>query len=203
MRLSCADSDILTRKAFENAITIVNILGGSTNAVLHLLAIARSADVPLTIDDFQTISDRTPYLTDLRPSGKYLMSDLHHVGGIPALMKYLINHTNLIHADEMTVTGKTHRQNLEDVKELEVGPGKQDVVRSLEDPIKETGHLTILRGSLAPGSAVAKLTGKEGLRFEVQTSASSMHVLSMATDWILYQRVSRSVSTRESLISCG
>ncbi|KDQ17835.1 hypothetical protein BOTBODRAFT_29146 [Botryobasidium botryosum FD-172 SS1] len=158
--------DILTRKAFENAITIVNILGGSTNAVLHLLAIARAAEVPLTVDDFQTISSRTPYLGDLRPSGKYYMQDLHEAGGIPALLKYLINHTNLIHADELTVTGKTIRENLVDVQELEFGEGKQDVIRSIDNPIKETGHLTILRGNLAPDSAVAKLTGKEGLRFE-------------------------------------
>jgi len=156
--------DILTRKAFENAITIVSIIGGSTNAVLHLLAMARSADVSLTIEDFQTISDRVPFLCDLRPSGRYLMEDLHNVGGIPALLKYLLTHTNLIHGDQLTVTGKTLAQNLEGVQELEFK--NQDVVRPLENPIKPTGHLTILKGNLAPNTAVAKLTGKEGLKFE-------------------------------------
>ncbi|KAF8588642.1 dihydroxy-acid and 6-phosphogluconate dehydratase [Ramaria rubella] len=157
-------SDILTRKAFENAITIVNITGGSTNAVLHLLAMARSADVPLNIDDFQEIADRTPFLCDLRPSGRYLMEDLHKVGGIPALLKYLLNHTSLIHGDQLTVTGKTLAENLEGVQELDFT--NQDVVRPLGNPIKPTGHLTILKGNLAPSTAVAKLTGKEGLRFE-------------------------------------
>lgn len=161
-------SDILTRKAFENAVTMVNIIGGSTNAVLHLLAMARAAEVPLTIEDFQTIRDRTPYLCDLRPSGKYLMEDLHKVGGMPALLKYLLNHTSLIHGDTLTVTGKTLAENLEGVAELDFTT--QDVVRPLENPIKETGHLTILKGNLAPGTAVAKLTGKEGLRFEVRES---------------------------------
>lgn len=168
-RISCADipsnSDILTRKAFENAITIVNIIGGSTNAVLHLLAMARAAEVPLSIDDFQIIADRTPFLCDLRPSGRYLMEDLHKVGGMPALLKYLLNHTSLIHGDQMTVTGKTLAENLQGVQELEFT--SQDVVRPLENPIKPTGHLTILKGNLAPSTAVAKLTGKEGLRFEV------------------------------------
>ncbi|KAG9316611.1 dehydratase family-domain-containing protein [Chiua virens] len=171
--------DILTRQSFLNAITIVNILGGSTNAVLHLLAIARAADIPLTIDDFQEVSDRTPYIADLkyafnsarkvswadhgvRPSGKYYMEDVHKIGGIPALLKYLIKHTNLIDGSQMTVTGKTLAENLEDVPELDFET--QDIIRRVEDPIKPTGHLTILRGSLAPGTAVAKLTGKEGLR---------------------------------------
>jgi len=161
--------DILTRKAFENAITITNILGGSTNAVLHLLAMARAAEVELNIDDFQVIRDRTPYLADLSPSGKYLMEDLHTAGGIPALLKYLLEHPNyshLIHADGITVTGKTMRENLAGVKPLAFGEGQQQVIRPLENPIKGTGHLTILRGNLCPGSAVAKLTGKEGLRFE-------------------------------------
>jgi len=156
--------DILTRKAFENAITVVHILGGSTNAVLHLLAIARSAEVPLTIDDFQVIGDKAPYLADLKPSGRYMMEDLHKIGGIPALLKYLLNHTNLIHGDTLTITGKTLAQNLEDVTELEFA--NQDIIRNLSNPIKPTGHITILRGNLAPGTAVAKLTGKEGLRFE-------------------------------------
>lgn len=143
----------------------MNIIGGSTNAVLHLLAMARAADVPLDIEDFQTIRDRSPYLCDLRPSGKYLMEDLHKVGGIPALLKYLLNHTNLLHGDTLTVTGKTLAENLEGVAELDFTT--QDVVKPLENPIKSSGHLTILKGNLAPGTAVAKLTGKEGLRFEV------------------------------------
>ncbi|KAF8594568.1 dihydroxy-acid and 6-phosphogluconate dehydratase [Ceratobasidium sp. AG-I] len=158
--------DIVTRKAIENAITVVNVIGGSTNGVLHLLAIARSGDIPLTIDDFQTISDRTPYLADLKPSGRYMMEDLHRAGGIPALVKYLLNHTDLIDGSQLTVTGRTLAENLEDVEELTFGEGAQQVVMPLEKPIKETGHLTILRGNLAPGSAVAKLTGKEGLFFE-------------------------------------
>ncbi|KAJ7200704.1 dihydroxy-acid and 6-phosphogluconate dehydratase [Mycena rebaudengoi] len=155
--------DILTRQSFLNAIVIVTILGGSTNAVLHLLAMARAAEIELTIDDFQMISNKTPYLADLKPSGKYYMEDIHRVGGIPAILKYLLNHTDLIDGSQLTVTGKTLAQNLEDVVELD---SNQDVVRMLDNPIKATGHLTILRGNLCPGSAVAKLTGKEGGRFE-------------------------------------
>ena len=163
--------DIITRSALLNAITITNILGGSTNAVLHLLAIARSAEVPLTIADFQSIRDRTPYLADLRPSGAYMMEDLHKAGGIPAILAYLLQHPigkTLLEWDGMTVTGKTMRENLEGVNPLVFeGPGAQSVIRPIERALKDTGHLTILRGSLAPGSAVAKLTGKEGLAFEV------------------------------------
>ncbi|KAJ7079092.1 dihydroxy-acid/6-phosphogluconate dehydratase [Mycena belliarum] len=155
--------DILTRQSFLNALVIVTVLGGSTNAVLHLLAMARAADIELTIDDVQMITDKTPYLADLKPSGKYYMEDIHRVGGVPAILKYLLNHTDLIDGSQLTVTGKTLAQNLEDVAELEFN---QDVVRKLEDPIKSTGHLTILRGNLCPGSAVAKLTGKEGGYFE-------------------------------------
>ncbi|KAJ6587169.1 dihydroxy-acid/6-phosphogluconate dehydratase [Mycena vulgaris] len=155
--------DILTRQSFLNAMVIVTILGGSTNAVLHLLAMARAADVELSIDDFQMITDKTPYLADLKPSGKYYMEDIHRVGGIPAILKYLLNHTDLIDGSQLTVTGKTLAENLEDVAELEFN---QDVVRKLDNPIKPTGHLAILRGNLAPGSAVAKLTGKEGSYFE-------------------------------------
>lgn len=158
--------DIVTKKAIENAITVVNVIGGSTNAVLHLLAIARSGDIPLSIDDFQTISDRTPYLADLKPSGRFVMEDLHKAGGIPSLVKYLLNHTDLIDGSQLTVTGRTLAENLADVEELTFGEGAQQVVMPLKKPIKETGHLTILRGNLAPGSAVAKLTGKEGLFFE-------------------------------------
>ncbi|EIW63559.1 dihydroxy-acid dehydratase [Trametes versicolor FP-101664 SS1] len=164
LELDIKPRDILTRNAFLNAITIVNVIGGSTNAVLHLLAMARAADVELNIDDFQKVADRTPYLADLKPSGKYVMEDLHRVGGIPALLKYLLKHTDLIDGTQLTVTGKTIAENLEDVPELQFAD--QDVVRPLSNPIKSTGHLTILRGNLAPETAVAKITGKEGLRFE-------------------------------------
>ncbi|KAI0072437.1 dihydroxy-acid and 6-phosphogluconate dehydratase [Panus rudis PR-1116 ss-1] len=164
LELDLKPKDILTRNSFLNAITIVNVLGGSTNAVLHLLAMARAADVELTIDDFQAVRDKTPYLCDLKPSGKYVMEDLHKAGGIPALVKYLLKNTDLIDGTQMTVTGKTLAENYEDVPELDFE--KQDVVKKLEAPIKPTGHLTILRGNLAPGTAVAKLTGKEGARFE-------------------------------------
>ncbi|KZT10667.1 dihydroxy-acid dehydratase [Laetiporus sulphureus 93-53] len=164
LELDLKPRDILTRQSFLNAITIVNVLGGSTNSVLHFLAMARSADVDLTIDDFVTVAARTPYLCDLKPSGKYLMENLHKVGGIPALLKYLIKNTDLIDGSALTVTGKTLAENVEDVPDLEFD--NQDVVRPLSNPIKKTGHLTILRGNLAPNTAVAKLTGKEGLRFE-------------------------------------
>ncbi|KAI0062888.1 dihydroxy-acid dehydratase [Artomyces pyxidatus] len=164
LELDLKPRDILTRNSFLNAIAIVNVLGGSTNAVLHLLAMARAADIPLTIDDFQDVANRTPYLADLKPSGKYYMEDIHRVGGLPAIMKYLLNHTDLLDGSQMTVTGKTLAQNLEGVQELEFD--NQDVVRKLDKPIKATGHLTILRGNLAPGTAVAKLTGAEGGRFE-------------------------------------
>ncbi|KAG1878290.1 dihydroxy-acid and 6-phosphogluconate dehydratase [Suillus subluteus] len=164
LELDLKPRDILTRQSFLNAIAIVNVLGGSTNAVLHLLAIARAADVPLTIDDFQMISDKTPYLADLKPSGKYYMEDVHKIGGIPAIIKYLLKNTDLIDGSQMTVTGKTLAENLVDVPELDFE--SQDIIRKLDNPIKPSGHLTILKGSLAPGTAVAKLTGKEGLRFE-------------------------------------
>ncbi|MCH8163051.1 MAG: dihydroxy-acid dehydratase [Proteobacteria bacterium] len=150
--------DIMTREAFENAMVLVIILGGSTNAVLHLIAMARSVDVKLTIDDFQTVSDRTPFLADFKPSGQYVMEDLHKVGGIPAVMKFLLEN-NLINGDCLTVTGKTIAENLADVPGLSEG---QDIIHTLDNPIKETGHLRILKGNLAPGGAVAKITGKEG-----------------------------------------
>ncbi|KAF9452730.1 dihydroxy-acid dehydratase [Macrolepiota fuliginosa MF-IS2] len=164
LEIDLKPKDILTRQSFLNAIVIITILGGSTNAVLHLLAMARAADVELSIDDFQMIADKTPYLADLKPSGQYYMEDIHRVGGIPAILKYLLNHTDLIDGSQLTVTGKTLAENLVDVPELEFE--KQDVVRKLDNPIKPTGHITILRGNLAPGTSVAKLTGKEGLRFE-------------------------------------
>ncbi|TFK81224.1 dihydroxy-acid and 6-phosphogluconate dehydratase [Polyporus arcularius HHB13444] len=164
LELDLKPKDILTRNSFLNAITVVNAIGGSTNAVLHILAMARAADVEITIDDFQTVANKTPYLADLKPSGKYVMEDLHKVGGIPALLKYLLKHTDLIDGSQLTITGKTLAENLEDVPELDFT--NQDVVRPLNNPLKSTGHLMILRGNLAPDSAVAKITGKEGLRFE-------------------------------------
>jgi dihydroxy-acid dehydratase len=153
--------DIMTRAAFENAITVVVALGGSTNAVLHLIAMARTADVPLTIDDFQRISARTPLLADFRPSGQYVMEDLQRVGGTPAVMKLLLD-GGLIDGDCLTVTGRTVRENLQDLPGLTPG---QPIVRPLTNPLKATGHLQILKGNLAPQGAVAKITGKEGLRF--------------------------------------
>ncbi|KAG6813363.1 hypothetical protein H0H92_011629 [Tricholoma furcatifolium] len=166
LELDIKPRDILTRKSFLNAIVIITVLGGSTNAVLHLLAMARAAEVELTIDDFQNIGDKTPYLADLKPSGKYYMEDIHRIGGIPAILKYLLKNTDLIDGSQLTVTGKTLAENLEDVPDLEFD--QQDVLRPLNKPIKPIGHLTILRGNLAPGTAVAKLTGKEGSRFEVR-----------------------------------
>jgi len=154
-------SDIMTRKAFENAITVVMILGGSTNAVLHLIAMARSVGVKLDLDDFQKISDRTPMLADLKPSGRFVMEDLHNVGGIPAVMKMLLEDGRL-HGDCLTVTGKTLAQNLENVSGLRQG---QEVIAPLSKPIKASAHIQILKGSLAPDGAVAKITGKEGLSF--------------------------------------
>ena len=154
--------DIMTRKAFENAMTMVMALGGSTNAVLHLLAIARSVDVPLSIDDFHAFSEKVPYIADLKPSGKYVMEDLHMVGGTPAVMKYLLE-KGLLHGDCMTVTGKTVAENLADVPSLQED---QKIIHPLEEPLKETGHIRILKGNLAPGGAVAKITGKEGLEFK-------------------------------------
>jgi dihydroxy-acid dehydratase len=155
--------DIMTRKAFENAITVVMVLGGSTNAVLHLIAMAKSVDVKLTQDDFQAISDKIPVLADFKPSGKYLMEDLHKYGGVPAVMKYLLS-KGLLHGDCLTVTGKFVSENLKDAPDLDFE--KQDIIHSLENPIKKTGHLQILYGNLAEGGSVAKISGKEGERFE-------------------------------------
>lgn len=155
-------SDIVTRKSLENAIRLVTVMGGSTNAVLHFLAIARAADVPFTLDDFQKISDTTPFLADLKPSGKYLMEDVHKIGGIPAVLKYM-HRKGMLHGDCLTVTGKTLAENLESVTDL---LADQEVVKSIDNPIKETGHLRILYGNVAQEGAVAKITGKEGLRFE-------------------------------------
>jgi dihydroxy-acid dehydratase len=155
-------SDIMTRAAFENAMVVVMALGGSTNAVLHLIAMSRAVGVDLTIDDFQAVSDRVPLLADLKPSGRYVMEDVHKVGGTPAVMKYLLEN-GYLNGDCLTVTGKTVAENLADLPGLAEG---QDIVQPLEKPIKETGHLQILRGNLAPEGAVAKITGKEGLVFK-------------------------------------
>ncbi|MDP4131632.1 MAG: dihydroxy-acid dehydratase [Bacteroidota bacterium] len=155
--------DIMTRRAFENAMTVVMVLGGSTNAVLHLIAMAKSVDVPLTQDDFQAVSNRIPVLADFKPSGKYLMQDLHQFGGVPAVMKYLLKN-GLLHGDCLTVTGKTIAENLAAAPDLDFE--KQKVVMPLEKPLKATGHLQILYGNLATGGSVAKISGKEGERFE-------------------------------------
>jgi dihydroxy-acid dehydratase len=155
--------DIMTRKAFENAITIVMALGGSTNAVLHLIAMARAAGLTITQDDFQTISDKTPLIADLKPSGKYLMGELHRMGGTPWVMKYLLD-KGYLHGDCMTVTGKTIAENLKDIPAINFE--SQDVIYPVEKPIKETGHIQILYGNLAEKGSVAKITGKEGEKFK-------------------------------------
>jgi dihydroxy-acid dehydratase len=155
-------SDIMTRAAFENAIVTIMVLGGSTNAVLHLIAMAKSIDVKLTQDDFQSVSNRIPVLADMKPSGKYMMEDLHKVGGVPAVMKYLLK-KGWLHGDCLTVTGKTVAENLADVPELNFET--QKVIFPAEKPIKKTGHLQILYGNLAEGGSVAKISGHEGERF--------------------------------------
>ncbi|MBC8034851.1 MAG: dihydroxy-acid dehydratase [Chitinophagaceae bacterium] len=156
-------SDIMTRKAFENAIVTIMVLGGSTNAVLHLIAMAKSVDVPLTQDDFQAISNRVPVLADFKPSGKYLMQDLHQHGGVPAVMKYLLGQ-GLLHGDCITVTGKTLAENLQSVPDLDFD--QQKIIYPLTAPLKATGHLQILYGNLAEKGGVAKISGKEGDRFK-------------------------------------
>src|SRR6476469_8879559 len=153
--------DIMTRAAFENAMVLITVLGGSTNAVLHLIAIARSVGVKLTLDDVQRVSNRVPMLADFKPSGYYVMEDLHRVGGIPAVVKMLLD-AGLLNGDCMTVTGKTVRENVESLPGLAEG---QEIVHSLSNPIKPSGHIQILKGNLAPDGAVAKITGKEGLQF--------------------------------------
>ncbi len=153
--------DILTRKSFENAVTVAIALGGSTNAVLHLIAMAKAADVSFTIDDFQSVSDRTPLLADLKPSGRYVMEDLYDVGGVPAVQRLLLD-AGLLHGDCLTVTGKTLAENIDDLPDLKEG---QTIIHPLSKPIKETGHLQILYGNLAAEGCVAKITGKEGERF--------------------------------------
>src|SRR5678816_1177209 len=153
--------DILTRKAFENAIAMVMAVGGSTNAVLHLLAIAKAAGVPLELADFQRASDRVPLLADLKPSGRYVQEDLHAVGGTPAVMKYLLER-GYLHGDCMTVTGRTLAENLADAAPLKTG---QQIIHTLENPVFKRGHIRILHGNLAPQGSVAKITGKEGELF--------------------------------------
>ncbi|MBL6447326.1 dihydroxy-acid dehydratase [Fulvivirga sp. 29W222] len=154
--------DIVTAKSFENAVALITVLGGSTNAVLHLLAIAKAFEVPLTLSDFQKVSERTPLLADLKPSGKYLMEDLHREGGVPAVMKMMLDE-GLLHGDCLTITGKSIKENLEAVNGLS---DSQPIISPVDKPIKETGHIRILKGNLAPEGAVAKITGKEGEVFE-------------------------------------
>ena len=153
--------DIMTKESFENAITVIIALGGSTNAVLHLIAMARAVGVPLTLEDFQQVSDRVPFLADLKPSGRFVQEDLHRAGGLPAVMRRLMSN-GLLHEDCLTVTGKSLAENLHSLPDL---ADEQEIIRSLNDPVKPTGHLQILYGSLAPEGAVAKITGKEGMYF--------------------------------------
>ena len=161
LELDLKPRDIMTRPAFENAMTLVIVLGGSTNAVLHLIAMARSVGVELTIDDFQKTSDRVPYLGDLKPSGKFVQEDLHSIGGTPAVIKYLLAE-GYLQGHCMTCTGQTLAQNVASLPGLKPG---QTIVHDVAHPIKKTGHIRILRGNLAPLGAVAKITGKEGLVF--------------------------------------
>jgi dihydroxy-acid dehydratase len=153
--------DIVSRESIINAVRLITVLGGSTNAVLHILAIAKSANIDFNIDDFQEISDSTPFLADLKPSGKFLMEDLHNVGGIPAVMKYMLEN-NLLNGDCMTVTGKSISENLNDVKALKKD---QKIINPISNPIKKSGHIRILYGNIAYNGSVAKITGKEGLTF--------------------------------------
>jgi len=161
IKLDIKPLDIITKKSLENAITVVIALGGSTNSVLHYLAIAKAAKIPFELDDFQRISDRTPVLADLKPSGKYLMEDVHSIGGTPAVMKYLLNN-GYLHGECLTVTGKTIAENLATIKPMEF---EQTVIHNIETAVKKTGHIQILRGNLAPKGSVAKITGKEGILF--------------------------------------
>jgi dihydroxy-acid dehydratase len=162
LELDLKPKDILTKKSFENAMRLITVLGGSTNAVMHLIAIAHSVDIKITLNDFQRITDSTPFLADLKPSGKYLMEDLHEAGGVPAVMKFM-HEKGMLYGDCMTVTGYTIAENLEQVKGLIEG---QQVLRELDQPIKESGHLQMLFGNLAEEGAVAKITGHEGEVFE-------------------------------------
>jgi dihydroxy-acid dehydratase len=161
LKLDLKPLDILTKKSIENAVRLITVLGGSTNAVIHILAIAKSAKINFTINDFKRISDSTPFLADLKPSGKFLMEDLHNAGGIPAVMKYMLEN-NLLNGDCMTVTGKTISENLSDIKSLN---NDQEIINPLSNPIKSSGHIRILYGNIASEGSVAKITGKEGLIF--------------------------------------
>jgi len=168
--------DIMTKAAFENAISMVMATGGSTNAVLHLIAMSRATQNPDTfikLDDFQRISDRIPFLADLKPSGKFVMEDIQNIGGTPGLIKFLIDN-GMFDGNQMTVTGKTHNQNLADMKHPGLTPN-QEIIRPLSNPIKATGHIQIMYGNLAPAGAVAKITGKEGETFTVRIT-SSIHI---------------------------
>lgn len=162
LELDLKPKDIMTREAFENAMVMVTVLGGSTNAVLHLIAMARAVDINLNLEDFQRVSDNTPYLADLKPSGQYVMADLNEIGGTPAVMKYLLDHS-FLQGDCLSVTGKTIAENLQAVASL---PTQQNIIHSLDNPIQAQGHIQILKGNLAPDGAVAKLTGKEGSYFQ-------------------------------------
>jgi dihydroxy-acid dehydratase len=161
LKLDLRPRDIMTRQAFEDAMVVVMITGGSTNAVLHLIAMADAVGIKLTIDDFQAVSDKTPFLSDLKPSGKYVFNDLHNIGGIPTLLKFLIKE-GVVKGDGMTVTGQSLKKNVESAADF---PSDQTIIKPFSQPIKKTGHIQILRGSLAPGGSVGKITGKEGLRF--------------------------------------
>ena len=162
LKMDIKPSDIITKKSLTNALRLISVLGGSTNAVLHFLAIAKAAKINLTIDDFQKISDNTPYLADLKPSGRYLMKDLHLVGGIPAVLKFMFEN-KMLYGECLTVTGKTLEENLNEIPSLKKD---QKIIKSLSNPIKRTGHIRILKGNLAPNGSVAKITGKEGLVFK-------------------------------------
>ena len=164
LELDLKPSDILTKASFENAIAVITALGGSTNAVLHMIALAKTANIDLTIDDFNRIGAKTPMLADMKPSGKYLMQDLHRLGGTPAVMKYLLDN-GLIDGNQKTVTGKTIAENLSDIGSI-IDLENQDIIKPVTSPIKETGHIRVLKGNLAPEGAVAKITGKEGDIFE-------------------------------------
>lgn len=161
MQIDLKPSDIMTRQAFENAMVVITVLGGSTNAVLHLIAMARALNIDLTLDDFQAVSDRTPFLADLKPSGQYVMQDLHEIGGTPAVMKFLLE-AGLLDGSCLTVTGKTLAENLAGLPALKAG---QKIIQPISKPIKASGHIQILKGNLAPEGAVAKVTGKEGEKF--------------------------------------
>ena len=161
MQIDLKPSDIMTREAFENAMVVITALGGSTNAVLHLIAMARALEIDLSVDDFQSVSDRVPFIANLKPSGEYVMQDLHQMGGTPAVMKFLLDQ-GLLNGECLTVTGKTLAENLAEVDELKQG---QEIIRPLDKPIKRTGHIQILKGNLATEGSVAKVTGKEGEKF--------------------------------------